>query len=460
MAHFHRKEPQRPLVVCIGFLGSKPRYIQKYADLLTATRVDVAPLTSAEPIYTTPEVLQYIPPMETFFHPSKHDQAAGALMQRIAQALATPQPVNPPTKRNWRWSKEPRHLVPEKILNDPQYYQPRKVMFFCLSNNGAYGYANLLHYTKRTNQALYDQINRQTAGVIWDSSPSLPDLGVFKRGFTSAICSMLGQGTQAEHPIVTPIVENVAGWLLKTKRFKAATEKIQHELQECVPYHAPQLYLVSAADDLVLAADTKTYLTQRAANVKHFFNRFDNVDKIHNALQSPPTGVAVPAQGAQMDAIATTTAQVNQLVNAQHTAQHADPVRHQLNNLYHYNFQQHVLPSVDVPLSQNAPHHHLPHFHNVLQRSELKTEPSHYFHPHYKRQLLHPAVDPPHTAAEHARQQYETIKPLFTKTQQFDDFHTHFLYDFHDSGHVQHIRHYPKEYAELVGAFCNYAFRG
>eukprot|EP00461_Guttulinopsis_vulgaris_P001984 UN01985 len=164
--------------------------------------------------------------METFFTPSKHDVAASALLDQVEARLNTPSPVNPPKPRQWRWSKNgPSHIVPEKELLNPNNYLPRKVMFFCLSNNGAFGYANLLNYAKRKDMDLYKKICRQTAGVVWDSSPSIPEVQVFKRGFTSAICSMLGLGTVAHHPVISPVLGGVAEWLLSQPTFRDASER-------------------------------------------------------------------------------------------------------------------------------------------------------------------------------------------------------------------------------------------
>lgn len=579
MSNYRPKIPQKPLVVCVGFLGSKPRHIQKYADLFSSIEVNVAPLTSETPILTKPDVVQYIPPLETFLSSAKIKSSAEALGTMIEKQIATPHPIDPP-KGKWLfpWQTEPFYS-PAHIVNDLNNYQPRKIVFLCLSNNGAFGYANMLNLLKKEKRQLYHKINSQTSGVIWDSSPSHPTPDVFQRGFVSAVGTLIGRKPQPHDLILTPLFSGVISYLLKSKAYTEAASEVTESLEYSVPYHAPQLYLITEKDDLVLPDATREYVANRAKRVSAFFRKYPTLSHISEIAMGNGSGLAIrsglSSGNAGSDVITVTPISETNLTLTSHgkplqsqdltdihtwqnialdstlPAGGSDAAKqsrawidqHQAEFGLSYNYNQHVFPHYnieDLPptesyktwlqkgegeinpnpdqnkwlyhndhdqLNASALHSHvttsmdltkLPPLvdHDALLRLATHRQHDRYVNEHrgadsasspdqFEPAFLDHAKYCPHShhidVLFDPKQKVELdsfrfdpkIKPLFEKTERFGnenhqgpasasnqpDVH-HFLFDFKDSSHVQHIRKHPEQYRELVDAFCNYAFRG
>jgi hypothetical protein len=580
MSKYRPKLPQRPLVVCVGFLGSKPRHVQKYADLLGSIDVNIAPLEHPnQKLLTKPDVIQFIPPLDTFISSKNIRNSAKTLGDMIEKEISTPAPLlsqipksvnnlepkleqqietkleTPGKSRNFLfpWQTIPLE-TPRSIVNDINNYQPRKVMFLCLSNNGAFGFANMLNYLKREKPKTFKQLNSQTAGVIWDSSPSHPTPDVFERGFVSAVGTLIGRKPQAKDPLLTPLFSGVINYLLQSPAYNQAAKDVTHVLDYCVPYHAPQLYLITEQDDLVLSEDTRKFVKHRSQRVKEFFQRypthghyssalgihydgsklpennngFQLYDKTHT-LNIPNDGIEqVMSIKLSPDQISLNIKNGERLVgnrdqniskidtgfdsktdsnifdwekitdnintiNPKGELHYADDGhdhyhihQDQIEHFYHYNYHQHIYPHYSC---SDSDYHHktylskdtgnddsdnmtrytdpvdyhklpslLPHLQYPKDSHHGHNNNNNHHCPH--TQHLDVLFTPKHKNNLITLKNDPKIKPLFEKTEQFEDCSHHFLYDFKDSAHVQHIRKHPQEYKELVEAFCNFAFRG
>ena len=396
MSLYRPKQHQKPLVVCIGFLGSQPRHIDKYAQAMSSITVNLEPLeliddskqnTTQQESYnnnsnniheniahlaiTTPDIIQYIPPLTSVLSLQSVKESSRNLAQKVTTAMNTVSPVSPIKQRTVsRTLPQPMTITPEHIFKDTDHYFPRKIMFFCLSNNGAFGYANMLYTMKNEMPDTFLQLSSQTSGIIWDSSPSYPSTQLFQRGFTSAFGTLLGLPPNPTYPIISPIIAYIRDYLFQQPDYITAQDQLVNTLDYLIPYHAPQLYLITSQDDMVLPHETRSFIEKRSQRVEHFFHSTLNNDfaKLHEYVH-PFTSKLMSIPFTVTDtksANALSNEQNNAAVNALHTASnfasnqqdHEDVewntnvvTQHQCRMIY-----QHIMNDYIAPYWQNKKH--------------------------------------------------------------------------------------------------------
>jgi len=134
----HNLYSKKPLVVVLGFLGAKPRYVKKYASLVESLRLRTNILTAPDaksevsatapantstthklvaPVYTHPEVVSYIPPVLNAIQPRRLHESSARILDLLIESRG-----------------------PER---------DRPVYYYLLSNNGSYSFAHFVEFMKR-----------------------------------------------------------------------------------------------------------------------------------------------------------------------------------------------------------------------------------------------------------------------------------------------------------------------
>jgi hypothetical protein len=209
----------RPLVVLLGFLGCRSHTLAKYAAVHTEQ-------------YDCDVIL---------FQPS----ALSILFSKIAM------------KRTAELAKEINDNIPTS--------QGRPVIFHVLSNNGAYQLGAILNMTHQESlRPEYQNILKNTQGIIFDSCPCDPSVELLVKGFTSFIYSLMPTvssifGTHErnytppkdEHPVLSPVLKSAFGYLLNTEERVNLLQQITFGLHYVIPPCVRQLYLCSDSDTLI-----------------------------------------------------------------------------------------------------------------------------------------------------------------------------------------------------------------
>jgi hypothetical protein len=144
-------------------------------------------------------------------------------------------------------------------------FAPRPIVFYLLSNNGGFNYANFLSYMSRTDPTAFKQITAATAGVVWDSSPCAPYPELFARGFVSVTRSLAGLSPLPTDPLLTPALECLFRMGMHLPSSSTVMDRINDGLDLHVPVHAPQLFIGSEADTMVLWRDTQAHIERAVA---------------------------------------------------------------------------------------------------------------------------------------------------------------------------------------------------
>lgn len=116
---------KRPLVVVLGFLGAKPRYVQKYADLVKGI-----------PLIMNKE---YDP------HTKKFLQRADPIISHADTVIDTPDTMN---LLDVDWVEAGSERILRKVQRARDANPDRPVFYYLLSNNGAFNFAYYIHKLK------------------------------------------------------------------------------------------------------------------------------------------------------------------------------------------------------------------------------------------------------------------------------------------------------------------------
>ncbi len=175
-----RLQIQKPLVVVVGFLGAQPRYVKKYADLVASCPLNLHPLVDPQArSFLSPHTAAGAAtaaafanvPTTSASHASSakttHEHGHGSSSHTFT---SLPMPPHAPTHAEVlsylpsTFNILSKNLIEESTRNLHNLIQShckimpnRPLIFYLLSNNGAYNYAYLLHHLRSKDPNSYDR---------------------------------------------------------------------------------------------------------------------------------------------------------------------------------------------------------------------------------------------------------------------------------------------------------------
>jgi len=117
-------------------------YFQKYADLVRNMELDMSPLGSTKPVLAKSDVIEYQPKTLNFFRAHAPDQASEEVLTIIDKRLQNAAPIESANDSHVPLTSE---------------FRRRPVIFYLLSNNGAFTFAHFLQYVKYKHPMSYTE---------------------------------------------------------------------------------------------------------------------------------------------------------------------------------------------------------------------------------------------------------------------------------------------------------------
>jgi hypothetical protein len=225
----------------LGFFGAKPRYLAKYANFVRKIDIPTGSLSAAPADVVHSDVHTY--------QPSMMNLASARLATRSAADIAAI------VKNEWA---DPFRTAKQAGLAQ----KPAPLMFYLLSNNGAFNFSFFLNHLKETNSADFDLIQEHTNGIVFDSCPSDPSPALMSRGCTSVATALAFKKPQSSHPLFSPVIDPLVNFTYPLNADQWAM--LRASLHANIPKSAAGLYLLSDADDLVYAEESKAHAAEQA----------------------------------------------------------------------------------------------------------------------------------------------------------------------------------------------------
>ncbi len=231
-----------PVTVMLGFFGATPRYLQKYANTVGALDIPVNS-AGASPVATERStVVTFQPPMKNLLARPIHMRSTERLAQLVSDTWIAPH---------------------RAALAASPSAAPTPLVFYLLSNNGAWNFAHYLTYLRDTAPADFALLQEHTSGIVFDSAPCDPAPDVMVRGVTTVATAFASKQPKAHASMLSPLLSSFfsATMPARAHHFSEVTDGL-HKL---MPAQAAKLFLLSQADDLIYYNDSLAYAREQAA---------------------------------------------------------------------------------------------------------------------------------------------------------------------------------------------------
>lgn len=313
MSRFLSEAP-RPMVLLLGWLGSKEQYLSKYTRLYQDLGAQVIPhqptmLQTALPAVADKALLRFMrdfnksysllcslrgetPPVLVHAMSNAGFIAYGTMLHLVSLLHAQgPLPSGPFTPSEggvggglefnpaaWRaLGGGPRLTAASAPAMEPPsarsfglWGEGGRWSTVCSGAKSVTGGETRVHPFLRDPAALavlsaFRQVVKNTQGIVLDSAPSQANVHIWSRGMLSAMLSEPAISVEESHPVMLAAARRLADRYLAAPQVAKRLREVRHAWQYAVPA-CPQLYLYSKADALVPYQHIERFMDQQAAH--------------------------------------------------------------------------------------------------------------------------------------------------------------------------------------------------
>ncbi|PSC72029.1 transmembrane 53 [Micractinium conductrix] len=301
------REAPRPVVLLLGWLGSKAQNLSKYQKMyqdLGAQVISHQPsiMETAYPAAADRAILNFMKDFNYRYSVlcSMRGEAPPVLVHAMSNAgfiaygtmlhlasLLRPQPLAPPLTpaagagaggtfefdpSAWRAAGSGARLTASPASPADRSYR----LWGASASASASASGGEAGPHKRQHPLLWDpsslavlsafrQVLRNTQGIVVDSAPSQATVNVWSLGLLSAVLSQPAQSVPEAHPHLLRLARRATERYLSLPPVMQRIREVRHAWQHSVP-PCPQLYLYSKADALIPYQHIERFMDQQAAH--------------------------------------------------------------------------------------------------------------------------------------------------------------------------------------------------
>lgn len=287
MRGFRSPSDKRPLVLLLGWLGSKHQHLNKYTRMWQDLGAQVIPhqpsiLQTAMPSAQDKALLRFMkdfnylysslctvrgdtPPVLVHTMSNAGFIAFGTMLHLVS-LLSSPIAAPAASGESPRLVFDPTQMAAAGGLTARSYGlwggegRGRRRM---AGGDGEHPFAT--DPPAMAVLSAFRQVLRNTQGIIIDSAPSQATPSIWSKGFLSAVFSEAAQDVAESHPLLLRGTHALAERYLSLPHVVKRIREIRHAWQYRVP-PCPQLYLYSEADALIPYHHVELFMQQQAAH--------------------------------------------------------------------------------------------------------------------------------------------------------------------------------------------------